>query len=69
MGLGHTSSCTFTTKSTRAADEDSRLVFKEELSRGLVPGLDEGRDGSGLALVQHFEQPMIHMVSGGRRLG
>lgn len=64
MGFGHTSSCTLTTKSACAADEDSRLIFKEELSRGLVPGLDEGRDGSGLTLVQNFEQPMVRMVSG-----
>jgi hypothetical protein len=56
-GMGRTCSCSLTAKTTRTTDEDGRLVFKEELSRGLVPGLDEGRDGSGLALVQDFEQP------------
>lgn len=68
-GLGRTGSCTLTTKATRATDEDGRLVFKEELSRGLVLGLDEGRDGSSLALVQDFEQPMPGMVSGAWRPG
>ena len=64
-----TGSCTLTTKTTRATDKDGRLIFKEELSRGLVPCPDEGRNGSGLALVQDFEQSVPGMVSGAWRSG
>ena len=57
--MGHTGSSTLTTKTSRTTDEDGHLIFKKELSRSLVPRVDKGGDGSGLALVQHLKQPGV----------
>ena len=54
---------TFAPKPPRATDEDGGLIFKKELSRVFVPGVDEGRDGCSLSLVQDFEQPVFRGIS------
>ena len=48
----------FASKSTRATNEQRRLIFEDYLTRRLVFRLDNNGDGRSLAFVEHLEEPV-----------
>ena len=58
-----TFACPFAAEATRPPDEDSRLVFQDDLTGGFFLGLDNYGDGSGLALVEDLEDAVPIPVS------